>query len=168
MTEFVRWSADTITRSGHLREYKPSSAAEECSNIYKLDIEHFLKHKNSCMFIREAAPNEFENGFDLAMKINLIELYQKRPKLWVFCFGDETQHFSTPVYAGWHFFGVRTCRGLMFADTVNDRATRLLLSEMNDRGGLDSEAAFSWRQKWIKAIDDYKQMLSPSKESVIH
>src|SRR5690348_7459688 len=87
---FVRWAADTITRSGHLRVFTPSSAIEDRNNTYQVDTEFFLKNKACSIFIREAGVDEFENGFDAALAMNLMHVYQHLPKLWILVLGNET------------------------------------------------------------------------------
>jgi hypothetical protein len=147
----IRFAADTIIRSGHMRMFTPSSAISggEC---YQHDVEFFRQHPQRSMFIRESGANEFENGFDAALQLRLMQVYLELPKLWVLGIGDESLYFTIPVYRGAHFFPVRICRGLMIADVFSDRATRILLAEMDSRGGADSEAFDKWRKKFEEAI----------------
>ena len=102
------------------------------------------------MFIRETGANEFENGFDAALQLKLMEVYSGLPKLWILVFGDESLYFTVPVYRGAHFFPVKTCHGLMTADVSNDRSTRILLAEM------DSRVALMARRSINGAIDFMK------------
>jgi hypothetical protein len=160
----IRFAADTIIRSGHMRMYTASSAVHDLE-VCRIDIEVFAK--GCSMFIREAGPNEFENGFDAARAMNLTHVYLQIPKLWVLVFGDESLYFSVPVYRGKQFFPVKMNRGAMVADVANDRATRILLAEMESRGGIESEAFEDWRAKWLEATAQHSQKaLTPSK--VIH
>lgn len=157
----VRFAADTIIRSGHMRMYTPSSSAHNL-DIYRVDTEVFTKNKCS-MFIRECGPSEFENGFDAARAVNLMPIYIQMPKLWVLVLGDDSLHFTVPVYRGKAFFAVKRYRNFMVADTSSDRATRILLAEMESRGGIDGEAFESWRTKWIEALEQHNQKaLKPS------
>lgn len=162
----IRWAADTIIRSGHMRMYTPSSAASG-AETYQSDIEFFLTNKvQRSMFIREAGPSEFENGFDMALKLKLAHVYMELPKLWVLAFGDESLYFSVPVYRGKQFFPVKTIRGLMLADTSSDRATRILLAEMDARGGIESEAFEKWKTKWLSAVAQHNDKALKATEAV--
>lgn len=154
--ENIRFAADTIIRSGHMRMYTPSSTVGGLE-VCRVDTEFFLKNKTCSMFIREAGSNEFDNGYDVALRLKLAYIYNDLPKLWVFVFGDEALYFSTPVYRGKAFFPVKANRGFILADTVNDRATRILLAEMDARGGIESEPFESWRTKWLEAIAQHNQ-----------
>jgi hypothetical protein len=145
-----------------MRMYTPSSAAT-VGETYKADTEFFLKNKERSMFIREVAPNEFENGLDMALQLNLARVYMGIPKLWVLVFGDETLYFSVPVYRGEKFFQVKSHRGLMLAETLSDRATRILLAEMDARGGIEGEAFEIWKAKFLQAVAEHNQKeLKPS------
>lgn len=158
----IRFAADTIIRSGHMRMYTASSAAHDLE-VCRVDADMFTKHKACSMFIREVGPNEFENGYEAARAMNLTHLYIQMPKLWVLVLGDESLYFSAPVYRGKQFFPVKVHRGLMIADTASDRATRVLLAEMESRGGIESEAFEQWRAKWLDAIAQRNQKaLKPS------
>lgn len=161
----IRFAADTIIRSGHMRMYTASSAIHDLE-VYRVDTEFFTKNKVSSMFIRESGPNEFENGFDAARAMNLAHIYLQIPKLWVLVFGDESLYFSVPVYRGKQFFGVKMNRGLMLADTTSDRAARILLAEMESRGGIESAAFEAWRAKWVEAIAGQNQKALKSSEAI--
>lgn len=161
----IRFAVDTIIRSGHMRMYTASSAVHDLE-VCRVDAEYFAKNKACSMFIREAGANEFENGFDAARAMGLTHLYIQMPKLWVLVFGDESLYFSVPVYRGKHFFPVKMNRGTMVADTVSDRATRILLAEMESRGGIDSEAFETWRAKWIEATVQHSQKAFKSSEAI--
>lgn len=162
----IRWAADTIIRSGHMRMYTPSSASSG-AETYHADTEFFLSHKGQrLMFIREAGPGEFENGFDMALKLNLAHVYMELPKLWVWVVGDESLYFSVPVYRGKQFFPVTATRGLMIANTASDRATRILLAEMDHRGGIDSEAFENWKTKWLSAVAQHNDKALKPTEAV--
>ena len=116
--------------------------------------------------IREAGANEFENGFDAALQLRLMQVYSELPKLWVLVFGDETLYFTMPVYRGSHFFPVKSCRGLMIVDVSNDRGTRILLAEMDSRGGIDSDAFDKWRKKFHEALASHSHKSLKSAEVI--
>jgi len=152
----IRWAADTIIRSGHMRMFTPSSAID-AGEFYQHDIEFFSKHPKRTMFIREVGAKEFENGFEWSLKLNLQQAYSGLPKLWSLVFGDETLYFTVPVYRGSQFFPVTMCRSLMVANVSSDRATRILLAEMDSRGGIDSEAFEQWRKMFQEAAAFHSQ-----------
>ncbi len=161
----IRWAADTVFRSGHMRMFTPSSAID-AGEFYQHDTEFFRNNPQRSMFVREAGTNEFENGFEWALKLKLTQIYLELPKLWVLVIGDESLYFTVPVYRGKQFFKVSTCRSLMIADVSNDRGTRIVLAEMDSRGGVDSEAFEKWRSKFEQAISLHSQTALNSGEVI--
>ena len=161
----IRWAADTIIRSGHMRMFTPSSAIN-AGEFYQHDTEFFRENPQRSMFVREAGANEFENGFEWALELKLMQVYLELPKLWVLVFGDESLYFTVPVYRGSHFFPVKTFRSLMIADIFSDRAVRIVLAEMDSRGGIDSEAFDRWRKKFEQAVVLHSNKLLNSSEAI--
>jgi hypothetical protein len=152
----IRWAADTIIRSGHMRMFTPSSAIN-AGEFYQHDVEFFRKNTQRSMLIREAGANEFENGLEWALELKLMHVYSELPKLWVLVFGDESLYFTVPVYRGRHFFPVKTFHSLMIADIPSDRAVRIVLAEMDSRGGIDSDAFDKWCKKFHEGVALHSQ-----------
>jgi len=148
-----------------MRMFTPSSAIN-AGEFYQHDVEFFRKHPQRSMFIREAGAGEFENGFDAALRLKLMQVYSELPKLWVLVFGDEALYFTVPVYRGRHFFPVKPCSGLMIADVSNDPATRIILAEMDSRCGVDSDAFEKWRNKFQDAISLHSHKSLNSAEAI--